>query len=194
MSPKRLYLGFTLIALIGIPATAQAEDDYGRSGLYLGAGLGLGFEQFEGTGGLDIDTGIGFAGWAGYRNNPHAALELQLEYMDRFNASVGGVDIDANVLAFTGNLKAYLMTGKVQPFAVVGIGVLRAELEAFDASVSDTDFAARFGGGIDFYGSQLGKNGRTNLSLGVTASYVLTTGAIDGFDYVSLVLGFQYRF
>ncbi len=120
MSPKRLYLGFTLIALIGIPATAQAEDDYGRSGLYLGAGLGLGFEQFEGTGGLDIDTGIGFAGWAGYRNNPHAALELQLEYMDRFDASVGGVDIDANVLALTGNLKVYLSTSWIQPFAVVG--------------------------------------------------------------------------
>ena len=180
--------------MIGIPASVQAEDDYGRSGYYLGAGFGFGFEQFDGTSGLHIHTGIGFDGWAGYRITPNFASELQLEYMDRFNASVGGVDIDANVLAFTGNLKAYLLTGWVQPFAVVGIGVLRAELEAFGASVSDTDFAARFGGGIDFYSSQLGKSGRTNLSLGVTASYVLTTGAIDGFDYVSLVLGFQYHF
>ncbi len=44
MSAKRLYLGFTLIAMIGIPASVQAEDDYERSGYYLGAGLGLGFD------------------------------------------------------------------------------------------------------------------------------------------------------
>ena len=146
MSAIRLYLGFTLIAMIGIPGSVQAEDDYDRPGFYLGAGLGLGFEQFEGTGGLDIDTGIGFDAWAGYRFDNNSAAELQLEYMDRFDASFGGVDIDTNVLAFTGNLKAYLMTGKVQPFAVVGIGILRAESKFLGISVSDTDLAARFGG------------------------------------------------
>ncbi len=187
MPAKGLYLGLTLIALIGIPVGAQAEDDYGRSGFYLGAGLGVGFEQFEDTGRLDIDTGLGFDGWVGYRITPNFASELQLEYMDRFNASVGGVDIDANVLALTGTLKVYLSTSWIQPFAVVGIGFLRAELEALGASVSDTGVAARFGGGVDFYTSP-------NMSLGATASYVLTTGDVDGFDYVSLVLAFQYRF
>ncbi len=193
MSAKHLYLGFTLIAMIGIPASVQAEDDYDRPGFYLGAGLGLGFEQFDGTGGLDIDTGIGFDAWAGYRYGPHLAAELQLEYIDRLDFSAdlgppfGVVDFEGNFLTFTGNLKAYLLTGSVQPFAVVGIGVLRAELEALGISIVDTDFAARFGGGVDFYDSP-------NLSLGATASYVLTTGENDGLDYVSLVLGFQYRF
>ncbi len=200
MSVKRLCLGLTLIAMIGIPERAQAEDDYGRPGFYLGAGLGFGFEKFEGTGGLDIDTGIGFDGWAGYRITPNFAAEIQLEYLDRFDFSAdlgppfGVVDFEGNFLAFTGNLKAYLMTGRVQPFAVVGIGVLRAELEALGGSISDTGFAARFGGGIDFYTTPPRKAGRTNLSIGATASYVLTTGDIDGLDYVSLVLGAQYRF
>ncbi len=183
MSPKRLYLGFTLIAMIGIPASVQAEDDYDRPGFYLGAGLGLGFEQFEGTGGLDIDTGIGFDAWAGYRITPNFAAELQIEYIDRFDIT----GVEGNALAFTVNLKGYLTTGWVQPFAVVGIGFLRAELEALGASVSDTGVAARFGGGVDFYGSP-------NVSLGATASYVLTDRGVDGFDYVSLVLGFQYRY
>ncbi len=193
MSAKHLYLGFTLIALIGIPASVQAEDDYDRPGFYVGAGLGLGFEQFDGFGGLDVDTGIGFDGWTGYRITPNFAAEIQLEYLDRFDFSAdlgapfGVVDFEGNFLTFTGNLKAYLMTGRVQPFAVVGIGVLRAELEALGVSVSDTGFAARFGGGIDFYTSP-------NFSLGTTASYVLATGAVDGADYVSLVLGFQYRY
>ena len=188
MSAKRLYLGF-LIAMIGIPASVQAEDDYGRPGFYLGAGLGFGFERFEDTGGLDIDTGIGFDGWGGYRFTPDFAAELQLEYIDRFDTSFGGVDIDGRVLTFTGNLKAYLRgsfeaeSGPVQPFVVVGIGFLRAELEALGISVSDIDFAGRVGGGVDLYASP-------NVSLGVTASYVAT----DEFAYVSLVLGFQYRF
>ncbi len=195
MSAIRLYLGFTLIAMIGIPASVQAEDDYGRSGFYLGVGLGLGWERFEDTGGFsDFYNGIGLDGWAGYRFDPHFAAELQLEYLDRFNTSFMGVNIDTDVLAFTGNLKAYPMTGRVQPFAVVGMGFLRAE----GISASNTDFAARFGGGVDFYDSP-------NVSLGATVSYVLNarrqhrrsrpgTGGVDGLDYVSLVLGFQYRF
>ncbi len=188
MSAKRLYLGLTLVAIIGIPPGAWAEDDYGGSGFFLGAGLGLGWEQFEDTGGssdLD-DNGIGLDGWAGYRITPNLAAELQLEYLDRFNTSFMGVNRDTDVLAFTGNLKAYLMTGKVQPFAVVGIGILRAESKFLGISVSDTDLAARFGGGVDLYDSP-------NVSFGATVSYVLTTGNVDGFDYVSLVLAFQYR-
>ena len=188
-SARRFYLGFALIAMIGTPTSVQAEDDYDRPGFYLGAGLGLGFEQFEDTGGLDIDTGIGFDGWAGLRFDPNFAAELQLEYIDRFDTSVGGVDIDGNVLAFTGNLKTYLMTGRVQPFAVIGIGFLWAEVEGLGASVSDTGFAARFGGGVDLYTYTW-----PNVSLGATASYVKTAADFDDLDYVSLVLGFQYRF
>ncbi len=119
MSARGLCLGLTLIVGIGISASSQAqEEDYGRSGPYLGLGMGFGWEQFEGTGGFsDFDSGIGLDGWAGYRIIPNFAAELQLEYLDRFNTSVMGVDIDTDVVVFTGNLKAYLMTGKVQPFA-----------------------------------------------------------------------------
>ncbi len=193
MSAKRLYLGFILTAVIGIPGSVQAEDDYSRPGFYLGAGLGLGYEQFDDFGGVNVDTGFGFDAWAGYRMTPNLAAELQLEYIDRLDFSAdlgppfGVVDFEGNFLTFTGNLKTYLLTGSVQPFAVVGVGFLRAETEFLGISLSDTDFAARFGGGVDLYISP-------NLSLGTTASYVLGTGDIDGLDYVSLVLGAQYRF
>ena len=185
MPVKRICLGLTLITLVGIPARAQAEDDYDRSGYYLGVGLGLGIEQFENAGGLNIDTGVGFDLWGGYRFTPNLAAEIQLQYLDRFDFSLDGNDFGVRVLAFTWNLKCYLETGWVQPFFLVGIGSLRAEVEAIGGSA--TDFAARFGGGIDFFSW-------SNTSLGVAASYVVATGDVAGFDYVSLVLGVQHRF
>ncbi len=185
MSIGRIFLGLTLIALIGISARAQAQDEYDRSGFYLGAGLGLGVAQFEGSGGVNFDTGVGFDLWGGYRFAPNLAAEMQLEYLNRFNSSFGGSDFQGSVLAFTWNLKCYLETGWIQPFFLAGIGLLRAELDGVLAR--DTDFAARFGGGVDFYTW-------SNTSLGLTASYVLATGDVDVFDYVSLILGVEHRF
>ncbi len=187
MSIGRVFLGLTLIATIGISARAQAQDEYDRSGFYLGAGLGLGVAQFEDAGGLNIDSGVGFDLWGGYRFAPNLAAEMQLEYLNRFNSSFGGSDFQGSVLAFTWNLKCYLETGWIQPYFLVGIGSLRANVEFVGTSVHATDFAARFGGGIDFYSW-------SNTSLGVTASYVVATGDVDGFDYVSLVFGVQRRF
>ena len=183
MSSKPLGLVVCMVAILAWPSTAEAQDDYARTGPYLGVGLGLGFENFQGTGGLDIDTGIGVDAWGGYRFHPNIAAEAQVEYLDRFDAG----PLKGNALTFTGNLKGYAMTGRVQPFAVVGVGVTRGEVEAFGGSVSETGFSSRFGGGVDLYISE-------SVSVGATASYVLTTGDIDGFDYVSLVFGVQYRF
>lgn len=183
MSSKSLGLVICMLATLAIPSAVEAQDDYGRTGVYIGGGMGFGFEQFEGTDGLNIGTGVGGDLWAGYRFHPNVAAELQLEYLDRFDLG----PIEGNALTFTGNLKGYLTTGRVQPFAVVGAGVTRAEFKLFGSSASETDFSARFGGGLDCYVTE-------RVSLGAAASYVLTTGSIDGFDYVSLVFGAQYRF
>ncbi len=189
MSARGLCLGLTLIVVIGISGSSQAqEDDYGRSGPYLGLGMGFGWEQFEGTGGFsNFDNALGLEGWAGFRLSPYLAAEVQLEYLDRFNTSFMGSKIDSHALTFTGNLKAYLMTGPVQPFAVVGLGFMHFKSEGLGVEVSDTGSAIRFGGGVDLYDS-------ANLSFGATLSYVLALGAVDGRDYLSLVLGIQYRF
>lgn len=189
MSARGLCLGLTLIVGIGISASSQAqEDDYGRSGPYLGLGMGFGWEQFDGTSGFsNFDNALGLDGWAGFRLSPYFAAEVQLEYLDRFNTSFMGSKIDAYALTFTGNLKGYLMTGPVQPFALVGLGFLRFKAEGSGIDDSETGSAIRFGGGVDLYDSP-------NVSFGATLSYVLALGAVDGLDYLSLVLGFQYRF
>ena len=184
MSARGLCLGLTLIVGIGISASSQAqEDDYGRSGPYLGLGMGLGWEQFGGSKPSNYENALGLEGWAGYRLSPYLAAEAQIEFLDRFNTP----SVESHALTFTGNLKAYLMTGPVQPFAVVGLGFMNFKEEGHGVEFSDTGSAIRFGGGVDFYDSP-------NLSLGATVSYVLALGAVDGLDYLSLVLGFQYRF
>ena len=48
-------------------------------------------------------------------------------------------------------------------------------------------FAARFGGGVDIYLS-------SNIVFVFEGGYVLPTGDVDGLDYASFAVGFQYRF
>jgi hypothetical protein len=55
------------------------------------------------------------------------------------------------------------------------------------ASGRGTDFAARFGGGIDLYATK-------HVVLSVEAEYVLPTGDVKDLDYISIGWGFQYRF
>jgi opacity protein-like surface antigen len=184
---RSLGLALILIAMAAPPVAAESGPDYARTGPYLGAGLALGWEDYEafGVSLSGFDTGVGFDVWGGYRFHPNFAAELELGYVDRVNLG----PLDTSLLTFTGNLKGYLTRGRVQPFALVGIGVTRVGF----GPVSESAFGARFGGGIDYYLSE-------NVSLGATASYVLATGDLDpflgvvSFDYVSLVMGAQYRF
>lgn len=92
-------------------------------------------------------------------------------------------------MTFTGNPKAYLPLGRFQPFVLAGVGLGYVEFSGVDRfhRPSDTTFAARFGGGFDFYLTDA-------LALQLASSYVLQTGDLDGFDYMSLIAGLQYRF
>jgi len=187
MPNKAVLTLLALVIVFSSPARTLAAPDYARTGPYIGIGLGLGFENFDDLGGLDIDTGIGVDVWGGYRFLPNFAAEAQVEYLDRFDTG----PLEASALTFTANLKGYALTGRLQPYALVGIGLTRAEAKIsspfLSASASDTGFSARFGGGADFFLTE-------RSSFGVAASYVLTTGSIDGFDYISLLFGFQHRF
>jgi opacity protein-like surface antigen len=122
--------------------------------------------------------------------------------LDGFNMSASGRDVDEAVRGddfleieswiVTGNAKGYLLTGSIQPFALVGVGAMRAKAEekmdlGFDLPSSETDLALRFGAGVDFYLSP-------RFVVDVGADYVLPTGDIEDLDYVSVGIALQYRF
>jgi opacity protein-like surface antigen len=178
---------FSLVLGIQWPVAAQAaEKDH--SGPYLGIGVGFGFQNWDIPDSVDVDPGYGFDAWGGYKFNKWVATELQLEYLNGFEVDPFGIKFQS--VTFGGNLKvfplAFVLADRIQPFVMAGPGF--TWLDLIDASdVNELDFSARFGGGIDFYVTD-------NVALQVSSSYVLTTGDIDGSDYISLVAGVQYKF
>jgi hypothetical protein len=196
-------LGFTLMAMIGAPALVQAEAaperDFSSPGIYMGAGVAVGFDNFDdyfqdyfGDSSLnDYDTPVGFDLWGGYRIIPNLALEVELAYLGGFDPK--GTRINIKGLTLTGNVKAYVLTGRFQPFAVAGIGMLnwrgedRDALSYNDSVFSKADLAARFGGGIDVYLTE-------HFALEAKATYVLSTRELKGSDFVDLTFGGQIRF
>ena len=88
----RLLLGLALVATIGIPSRAGAEDEAeseeSRSGPYFGAAFTVGFAQFDDNGALKFDTAMGANGWIGYRLFPRLAAEFQVEYLNGLDSKV----------------------------------------------------------------------------------------------------------
>lgn len=189
-----------IIALAG-PAKAT-ESDYAETGPYLGVGAAFAWDNFDNLGRLDPDMAYGFNIWGGYRFLSFLAAELQIEYVNGFDAPyeiwlntfvppllLARQEFEGEAVTFTGNLRAYLPLGRFQPFVLAGVGLGYVEFSGVDRfhRPSDTAFAARFGGGFDFYLTDA-------LALQLASSYVLQTGDLDGFDYMSLIAGLQYRF
>jgi len=199
----------TWISLIALSGLAKAiESDYAATGPYLGVGAAVAWDNFDKFGSVDPDMAFGFDAWGGYRFLSFLAAELQLEYLDGFDTkrefslgiinppSRGTVKTEMKAVTFTGNLKAYLPLGRFQPFVLAGVGLGYMERDVLfsgfffvngRSSNSETALAARFGGGIDCYLTDA-------LAFQISSSYVLQTGDLDGFDYVSLIAGLQYRF
>jgi opacity protein-like surface antigen len=179
-----IVASFSLVIGIAWAGAAVAEPE-DHSGFYSGIGAGFGFDNFDGFGGIDIDAAFGLDAWGGYQFNKWIATELQLEYLNGFDIAF----IEGQAVTFGANLKVFplasVLTDCIQPFVMAGPGFTWMQ---FDAGVgNDLEFSARFGGGIDFYITD-------NVALQVSSSYVLTTGVLDGLDYISLVAGVQYKF
>jgi outer membrane protein W len=171
---------------------------------------------------IQADASLGVHGRAGYRFHPRFAAEVHLEYLpgseisaDTFRWQTDFVKLSA--LTLTADFKAYLSTGMVQPFAIIGAGWMRTygkdtrldPLQHFgseqgnpnnpnkripmvdEIDVDDSGFVGRFGGGFDIYLTR-------HVSLGASASYVVPLGGSwdtdFDYNYISIDWGLQYRF
>jgi opacity protein-like surface antigen len=199
-------------------------EAYDRPGLFIGAGANYAIDEFSGdvtsqmtvaqydpdapglagemTKDLEFENSFGLKGQLGYRCHSRFSIEAQVEWVDGFDADVDKVssgkvgETHLEPLVVTTNAKAYLLTGRTQPFLRVGLGFMRMKYEEKDLTVvispaADTQhdrktrFAMRFGGGIDHYLTK-------NIAVSVDVDYV-NSFSLD-VDYVLVGGGIQYRF
>ena len=157
---------------------------------------GIGFpEDFGPTASLSVDNSLGINGRAGYRCHRRFSAEVEVEWLNGFDSDVsapgfGKIDtIDIEPVVVTANMKGYILTGRYQPFLLVGGGVMTAEFKSrgVPGSITLNEFTMRFGGGIDLYATK-------NVVVTVGADYVLPFDDLKDLDYISIGWGFEYRF
>lgn len=205
-------LGVGCVALWAFTEDDAGPDDYDRRGWLLGASGNYLIETFQESAESDIesqlsdptadlsaDDSFGFSGRLGYRCHERVGTELNFQWFDKIDGHVSqdglGRTFDAELgpIAATVDAKGFLLTGRYQPFVLFGMGFLRIETDLDnrgagpDMNWTDADFAMRFGGGIDLYATK-------NVVVSAQADYLMPFGALDGFDFVTIGLGLQYRF
>ena len=177
-----------VLGAICLAAGASADQDYGRSGLYAGAGALAAIETFD-AGGFSNGGGLDLR--VGYRFSPHISLEGLYEYVDGLDAGTGGTRLKASGWMLGIGPKAFLLDGSIQPYFSVGLGLLNIELEVTSASgtavLKETDVVVRPALGVDIYLTE-------HLFLDLEAAYVVPTNELAGFDFITLVGGVQIRF
>jgi opacity protein-like surface antigen len=207
---KRVFIasfvaGMLSFSTLLLPATARGEETYDRTGPYVGVGFAYGIENF-GLGKLEdfagtelsVDNSPGFDIRGGYRFHPNLAVEGDVQYFTGFdiNEKGGGKLGTADTLAVTVDAKGYPLTGRFQPYGLLGLGFMRSTFDPKGGGDSNNDsvFAARLGVGADFYATE-------NIVVFVEGSYMLPTadykagiGAGVSGDIIPLVVGGQYRF
>jgi len=169
---------------------AADQTEYDRDGWYVGLGGGWAKELFQN--GNSGDSGF-VQLRAGYHFLRFAATELQLEYTPKFHGKSGQfAGVDVATWAVWLNMKGYPTapwTGPFQPFGMIGIAWMWERLTgpAVNNSIEEGAFAARFGGGLDFYVTK-------NIMLTAEAAYVLPTGQLDDLNQLQIGGALQYRF
>jgi hypothetical protein len=192
MTPSRLVIPTLIWACFFAAAAAQGDEEYDRTGIYIGAAGAYAFENFEnGSSGVRARNELGYNVRAGYRAHSFVAVEVQFEHLPKFefdvpNDTFGFDDADLELLTLTGNLKLIYPSGPLQPYALGGFGYMFAD-QGGARSGNSADYVTRFGGGRDLYFSD-------NIVGTLEGTYVLPLDEVNGLDYVSFTWGFQYRF
>jgi len=197
MSLRRtLALGLLLMALT--PAAARADGLLVPfAGVNFGGNAGETFSN--GADAKRFDWGVSFA-WMG---GGVFGFEGDIGYSPDFYGKndVGG----SSVLSLAGNLLIGVPFGGqqgfgVRPFGLVGIGLLRSDLESFDelVGIDNSELAWNFGGGvIVFFSQHVGIRGdiRYFRTFGdVNYGPIEITSGADAIDYSRAALGLVLRY
>jgi outer membrane protein W len=156
-----------------------------------------------------VKEGWGAFGQLGFRFHPRLAVQANAEWISTFEvATIDGQrerpevrqEIEeVSTWVATGDIRLFVLKGEVQPHLTVGVGAMgvsvnneSSEQNALGPVVTTNlrdgaDFAARFGAGVDFILSEY-------VYMTLQSSYILPTGSVEDYDYVSIVFGFGIRY
>ena len=186
---RKTSLGLVTIALLLAGASAHAEQDEGRNDIYRRDG---GYFGLSGIAGVPVGdlwgkraTGGGLNGRLGWHGTGWLSFEMEGEYINGLYTQES--NMDWWTFGFTANFKASCPLGRVQPYALAGLGLLYAKPDQ-GSSGDSTNFATRFGAGLDIYLTK-------NWVLAAEASYMLPVANLldQGLDYMTIGAGFVYR-
>jgi hypothetical protein len=181
-----------LVGMVLLPASfaaqAKAQEEEFTEHFYLGGGLAYAIPDFAdyNSTNRDAEATFGFDARGGYRWR-WVATELDVQYYDKFdlndefrsgNGALRGVTAGPNV-------KFTPFTGRLQPYALGGLGLLYTK-DTGETDVEDgTDFMLRAGGGLEV---------ETLPSIWVFAegSYVFGIGTKH--DLIPVIAGLIVRF
>lgn len=188
--------------------SARAQEDFTRSGPYLGVGASYNVQLleafFDGTPvlqNISVNDSWGVNARAGYRMLSWLALEGEYEWVNRMHARLGGVEIASlGLQSATANLRFIGPFGRFQPYLLLGAGVVWNSVDSPGSQlhVDANAFAGRVGLGLDIYLTQ-------NLLLNFGAEGMLSPAEVrlttpsvnvseNGLGTVTLQAGLGFRF
>ena len=151
---SRLILIPVILALAAASPAFADDEDYARNGFYGSFKIaGNHYTKIEQDVKSDIE-GAGYAGQvtaegplgldvrAGYRFHPHLGADIEFLWFTKSTTEFTGTTSEnpnikndnfdvfkVETLNFFGNLKGYILTGRIQPFAQVGVGLMHAKID-----------------------------------------------------------------
>ncbi|MCP5045304.1 MAG: porin family protein [bacterium] len=190
------------------------DDDFDRKGWYVGVSGVYALEFIDedkeqeslddafGGALVDFDLNSRHTGGvrlqAGRRCHQRFSVEVDLQWIDDFDAelksSTEGKVQDISIAPIVGSIdvKGYLLTGRIQPYALLGVGTMSVRTKSKNSaddnsSLKDTGvLVVRGGGGVDFY---LDRNWVLNLGI----DYVHSATNLEIVDFLTVAVGAQYR-
>ncbi len=194
MVKKILASSVTLVCLLSgvaaaqapTPTPAESADDYARESLYGGLGLIYAVENFDTSEfkpGSTSSNAWGIDVRAGYRFHPNIAGEVNFQWVNDFELTAPGFKTNSSSRTLTANVKGYPLTGRIQPYAVGGIGIL---YEQTKGRGSLQEFEGRLGLGIDFFITN-------NIVANLECAYGLPISDLNDYLFFPIVFGLQYH-